>query len=83
MEHSLTQHVAPFAGAWIEMHETITRRNKNMVAPFAGAWIEMTQYQSMLKKSMSLRSPERGLKSVISLTDIKDADSRSVRRSVD
>ncbi len=33
--------VAPFAGAWIEIRETLSARDLMNVAPFAGAWIEM------------------------------------------
>ena len=56
-------HVAPFAGAWIEIIVTDIQNAKTEVAPFAGAWIEMPVDQ--VKKEMtlaSLRSPERGLK---------------------
>ena len=33
--------VAPFAGAWIEMHKITNDQWINYVAPFAGAWIEI------------------------------------------
>ena len=33
------------------------------VAPFAGAWIEIVDLRKLEKYYMSLRSPERGLKS--------------------
>ena len=33
--------VAPRAGAWIEIYDSITLRNAATVAPRAGAWIEM------------------------------------------
>ena len=33
--------VAPFAGAWIEIHEWRATGCRGNVAPFAGAWIEI------------------------------------------
>ena len=33
--------VAPFAGAWIEILNTLFRLCCHFVAPFAGAWIEI------------------------------------------
>ena len=33
--------VAPFAGAWIEIHGCGQRITEHRVAPFAGAWIEI------------------------------------------
>ena len=33
--------VAPFAGAWIEIHNPHKRSYGSCVAPFAGAWIEI------------------------------------------
>ena len=38
-------HVAPFAGAWIEISEEKGRRLIEVVAPFAGAWIEIDIYR--------------------------------------
>ena len=35
-------HVAPFAGAWIEIAHPPEYRSRRYVAPFAGAWIEIT-----------------------------------------
>ena len=35
------KHVAPFAGAWIEIEAEIRSANEVNVAPFAGAWIEI------------------------------------------
>ena len=35
--------VAPLAGAWIEIHETLTTLTGFWVAPLAGAWIEIEQ----------------------------------------
>ena len=34
-------HVAPFAGAWIEIILTMMQNKREVVAPFAGAWIEI------------------------------------------
>ena len=34
-------HVAPHAGAWIEMVKDMDREKKRGVAPHAGAWIEI------------------------------------------
>ena len=33
--------VAPFTGAWIEMHTQRQIERRNQVAPFTGAWIEI------------------------------------------
>ena len=33
--------VAPHAGAWIEIQQTVYRSKKKLVAPHAGAWIEI------------------------------------------
>ena len=38
---NITYHVAPFAGAWIEIAYTKPQCNLLKVAPFAGAWIEI------------------------------------------
>ena len=35
------KHVAPFAGAWIEMSNALACGISSPVAPFAGAWIEI------------------------------------------
>ena len=43
--------VAPFAGAWIEIHITIhCGKNSINVAPFAGAWIEI-RLQKIIQSS--------------------------------
>ena len=34
-------HVAPFTGAWIEIHLEQRTRSNERVAPFTGAWIEI------------------------------------------
>ena len=35
------------------------------VAPFAGAWIEISENDLSIIDNLSLRSPERGLKSIL------------------
>ena len=55
-------HVAPFAGAWIEMLEESLCSESELVAPFAGAWIEILQRAAYMQLSLSLPSRERGLK---------------------
>ena len=57
--------VAPFVGAWIEIHEEkIQFALACAVAPFVGAWIEITiMHGNMTALSRSLPSWERGLKS--------------------
>ena len=57
--------VAPFAGAWIEIFQTVGYLFRKVVAPFAGAWIEMILGLSSLYPLESLPSRERGLKSRI------------------
>ena len=37
----LSERVAPFAGAWIEISPSAADGRGGPVAPFAGAWIEM------------------------------------------
>ena len=56
--------VAPFAGAWIEIKNTMGFEEvRVIVAPFAGAWIEIV-INRIFKYAvlMSLPSRERGLK---------------------
>ena len=36
-------HVAPLAGAWIEIVHYVNCKNLKSVAPLAGAWIEITK----------------------------------------
>ena len=74
-----TTHVAPFVGAWIEMHEKEQSKPKYIVAPFVGAWIEIRQDCMAHQVAASLRSSERGLKFVRS-TDA-DAVLTSLRSS--
>ena len=40
-KNNISNQVAPFAGAWIEIHYHKEVEELNAVAPFAGAWIEM------------------------------------------
>ena len=54
--------VAPFAGAWIEIHPILGSPLISQVAPFAGAWIEIQSMIVVGRSKASLRSPERGLK---------------------
>ena len=56
--------VAPFVGAWIEMLEDLEWNVDDDVAPFVGAWIEILLYPQLINQFMSLRSSERGLKSL-------------------
>ena len=56
------RHVAPFAGAWIEISLAHTSIVFVGVAPFAGAWIEIIQALSIKSCTVSLPSRERGLK---------------------
>ena len=37
-------HVAPHAGAWIEMRYVVNTHTETGVAPHAGAWIEMLYF---------------------------------------
>ena len=39
----LITNVAPFVGAWIEIHKLIKENTYELVAPFVGAWIEMVK----------------------------------------
>ena len=55
--------VAPLAGAWIEILNTVLLCVSQQVAPLAGAWIEMlSPYESAIAFAWSLPSRERGLK---------------------
>ena len=55
--------VAPFAGAWIEIHADKLYFPMFCVAPFAGAWIEiLKEPMRIFPGSSSLPSRERGLK---------------------
>ena len=53
----LTYHVAPFAGAWIEIIQIYAGLDGSAVAPFAGAWIEILFWSKyrILIGSRSLR----------------------------
>ena len=56
--------VAPFAGAWIEIQESIDDADVDLVAPFAGAWIEIISVFLIMKQESSHPSRVRGLKLV-------------------
>ena len=55
-------HVAPFAGAWIEIRFLIRKILPSIVAPFAGAWIEIQGCDIRIMDAESLPLRERGLK---------------------
>ena len=77
------QRVAPFVGAWIEIHNTRLRRNTIHVAPFVGAWIEMPSVS--VDNEQNLVAPFVGAWIEIFYDTLKEATllGRSVRRSVD
>ena len=55
--------VAPYAGAWIEILDTICRCYAALVAPYAGAWIEiLISAAARTQTARSLPTRERGLK---------------------
>ena len=54
--------VAPFAGAWIEMHRNWFLCRVDSVAPFAGAWIEINSMTFKTYVLPSHPSRVRGLK---------------------
>ena len=59
----MSESVAPFAGAWIEIYVTMELTLLNIVAPFAGAWIEIVKAgDTVVNAKGSLPSRERGLK---------------------
>ena len=58
------KHVAPLAGAWIEIDDGSGEKYVVFVAPLAGAWIEIESVIIEKRAAhMSLPSRERGLKS--------------------
>ena len=59
-------HVAPLAGAWIEIAEPKSVNDYRDVAPLAGAWIEILVTLFVSMPFSSLPSRERGLKLFIS-----------------
>ena len=71
--------VAPFVGAWIEINVDRLHLAKLCVAPFVGAWIEIEQLGQLEKMLASLRSSERGLKSLV--YEFKHPGSWSLRSS--
>ena len=43
LQHKIElSHVAPLAGAWIEILKITDKDGKKLVAPLAGAWIEIS-----------------------------------------
>ncbi len=54
--------VAPFTGAWIEIHGAWLHLQRQNVAPFTGAWIEIIGRYAACAGTQSLPSRERGLK---------------------
>ncbi len=40
-QRGCSHHVAPYAGAWIEIQVPGDNRITSVVAPYAGAWIEI------------------------------------------
>ncbi len=77
------EHVAPLAGAWIEIIETMETLHASEVAPLAGAWIEISLVLSCLLWSRSLPSRERGLKLSGEAVEFEVGVGRSPRGSVD
>ncbi len=55
-------HVAPRAGAWIEIPSSSQFGGAGLVAPRAGAWIEIPQRLRCTSGNVSLPVRERGLK---------------------
>ena len=76
-------HVAPFAGAWIEICMSWITMSMDTVAPFAGAWIEIARIYTRRRMRRSLPSRERGLKSHMLIDIDKFKKRRSLRGSVD
>ena len=77
------ENVAPFVGAWIEIGISFGRYGLLMVAPFVGAWIEISSYIECRSTFRSLRSSERGLKSIlISTAKYLDMSLRSSERGL-
>ena len=54
--------VAPFMGAWIEIHDDWYDGQKQLVAPFMGAWIEIGTTNLLNRVSLSHPLWVRGLK---------------------
>ncbi len=62
VSHLVVGHVAPFTGAWIEIHCSVSADRAMVVAPFTGAWIEIVRGAGQGADLRSLPSRERGLK---------------------
>ena len=54
--------VAPYTGAWIEIHSHSVNLSNTHVAPYTGAWIEISGGQVQFTAQKSLLIQERGLK---------------------
>ena len=79
----MLHHVAPLAGAWIEIRrEREGNQMLHHVAPLAGAWIEIHAEFEICRASASLPSRERGLKSCY-VRKVWAAIGRSLRGSMD
>ena len=52
--------VAPLAGAWVEIIETLTPRELQEVAPLAGAWVEISVI-AIRRAENDGRSPRGGV----------------------
>jgi len=50
--------VAPYAGAWIEIHSETPFFSPSTVAPYAGAWIEIEKF--LMSSDISLVAPYAG-----------------------
>ena len=45
-------YVAPFVGAWIEIHRYVYIYDIHTVAPFVGAWIEMFPFYTLIASNL-------------------------------
>ena len=76
------ENVAPLVGAWIEIRETFSKKERMIVAPLVGAWIEIRLSYDIIATPQSLPLWERGLKFAMVAQNISDT-SRSPCGSVD
>ena len=75
--------VAPFAGAWIEIHKERGRIRFSKVAPFAGAWIEIVEKPLVLEWTKVAPFAGAWIEIVYWLLLSNVLRSRSLRGSVD
>ena len=75
--------VAPYTGAWIEIHIWRSNAGRYGVAPYTGAWIEIFVAKSIAEGFQSLPTRERGLKSLDILSALDGEAGRSLHGSVD